>query len=69
MSGLKKALIFNHDKFDHPKLKRRKGSKYDVINLKRTLEYIGYDVNIYSNYTYSQVEDTLSACKLISTTK
>jgi caspase-like apoptosis-related cysteine protease len=43
------AIIFNHEYFDDPSLRRRKGTKVDGDNLKDTMQLLGFDVKIYDD--------------------
>lgn len=43
------AIIFNHECFDNQSLKRRNGTNVDRDNLKRALQDLGFEVEVYDN--------------------
>jgi caspase-like apoptosis-related cysteine protease len=43
------AIIFNHEDFDNPSLKRRFGTNVDRDNLKHTLNGLGFEVTVYND--------------------
>ena len=56
------ALIINTDTYDDPnpfKLEERVWSKKDVENLKKTLNYLEFDVKLEENLTKSEIEECL----------
>ncbi|KAK2580379.1 hypothetical protein KPH14_006134 [Odynerus spinipes] len=53
------AIIFNHEHFFINHLKSRSGTNVDCDNLKATLECLGFEVKVYSNYTSKDVTNVL----------
>lgn len=51
------ALIFNHEKFECGNLKPRAGTNEDCKNLKECLINLGFDVHVFVDLNYFDIED------------
>ena len=50
------ALVINIRTYDDPNLKERKWSEQDVVNLKKTLEYLEFKLKFYENLKANEIE-------------
>jgi hypothetical protein len=53
------AIIFNHECFDIPTLKRRNGTNVDRDNLERTLRDLDFQVEVYDNLNIKDITKIL----------
>lgn len=53
------ALIFNHEHFDDPAIKSRKGTKKDKYNLEKIFTKLDFDVRIYDDRKYAEISRIL----------
>jgi caspase-like apoptosis-related cysteine protease len=49
------AIIFNHQYFDNPSLRRRDGTNVDRDKLTHTLKDLGFQVIVYDDLKYREV--------------
>ncbi|XP_011858285.1 PREDICTED: caspase-1-like [Vollenhovia emeryi] len=54
-----KCIIFNHDRFDFTNFSQREGSSLDAKRLEVTFGNLGFDVEVYDDFTHSEVMDML----------
>lgn len=52
------ALIFNNENFNQEGLKKRSGTNVDADNLKAALENHKFDVRIFPDYTFDEIDET-----------
>ena len=57
-----KAVIFNHDAFEDQSL-RRIGSAADVSVLKETYGALGFEVVVYENLRFADIQNAVAECK------
>lgn len=50
------AYIFNHELFECGGLKARTGTNEDCKNLKESLVWLGFDVHVFKDLNYSDIE-------------
>lgn len=53
------AIVFNHELFSIGNLKPRSGTNIDCENLKNTLKILGFEVQVYHNYTSKDITNVL----------
>lgn len=51
------ALIFNHETFECGNLKSRAGTNEDCQNFKECLSGLGFDVKVFKDLSYSQLDN------------
>jgi caspase-like apoptosis-related cysteine protease len=56
------AVIFNNDTFEDARYKPRKGSEFDVKNLRETFGSLHFDVKVHNNLECSAIKETISKC-------
>lgn len=52
--GKSMCIVFNQEYFDNDN-KRRYGSQYDVKAIRKTFDYLGFDVTIYQDLYYDDI--------------
>lgn len=52
------ALIFNNEIFSQEGLKKRTGTNVDADNLKATLENLLFEVKVFTDYTFDEIDET-----------
>ncbi|PSN37219.1 hypothetical protein C0J52_12652 [Blattella germanica] len=60
-----KAVIFNHDKFEHTNMGPRDGSHIDVQRLDTTLSMLGFEVIIHHNLDYTDMKSVINEYKFM----
>lgn len=50
-----KCIIFNHERFESLGFDKREGSSLDAQRLEKTFEKLGFDVELYVDFTHSEV--------------
>lgn len=55
------ALIFNNEVFSQEGLKKRTGTNVDADNLKATLENLLFEVKIFPDLTFDEIDETTTA--------
>jgi hypothetical protein len=53
------AIIFNHEYFDIQSLKLRNGTNVDRDNLKRTMQDLGFQVEVHNNLKSKDITKVL----------
>lgn len=59
-----RAIIINNDTFDNNCVNPRKGSLVDVENLKTEFTNLGFEVTVFSNMTYNQINEAITEGEL-----
>lgn len=57
------AIIFNHEHFEVLSLKSRAGTNVDCENLKNTLDRLHFDVTVYKDYRFNEIQQKIEECK------
>lgn len=57
------ALIFNHETFECGNLKSRAGTNEDCQNFKECLSVLGFDVKVFKDLTYAQLDSQVKKGK------
>ncbi|KAG5332232.1 CASP1 protein, partial [Acromyrmex heyeri] len=61
-----KCIIFNHEDFSMSTQMKREGSAKDAERLQKTFGDLGFDVERYNNFKFSEIQDVLKRGKNIS---
>lgn len=57
------AIIFNHEHFEIMSLKSRTGTNVDCENLRHTLEHLQFDVVVYKDLRYGDIQQKIEERK------
>lgn len=57
------AIIFNHEHFEVMSLKARAGTNVDCENLRNTLDRLHFDVVVYKDYRFSEIQHQIETSK------
>lgn len=57
-----KCVIFNHEKFEHERESRRKGTKYDEDAIKKTFSALGFEVKVYNDLKVNEIIEVITSC-------
>jgi len=60
-----KCIIFNHENFDFNSFNQRVGSTLDVKRLEKSFGNLGFDVEVYDDFTHNEIISKINTGKIM----